>query len=361
VQRAVALVALTALAHMAGIEGRLEARTACGSWSVVASPQLSDGSLTAVVATSPTNAWAVGEHPGPSTVTQGLIERWNGTSWKELAPAIGEFTYLSDVDAISATDAWAVGTHIEPDSALAVHWNGRRWRVQVPSVPGSSFLDGVDMVSATDVWAVGGFSQHGSTRTLVLHYDGRAWKRVPSPNVGTASDVLVGVSAVPNTGRVWAVGSHGPGNVPLTERYRGTEWRAVPVRQPSRGWLGSVEALHPADVWAVGHTSGRALIEHWDGNRWTVARNQRRSGATKAFLFDVDAASGTGAWSVGQDSKGALIKHWDGTAWRVQKVPDTGARSGLAGVDVVPGTTEAWAVGHRGPLGKETGLIEHVC
>jgi hypothetical protein len=40
--------------------------------------------------------------------------------------------------------------------------------------------------------------------TLVLHWDGRTWARVPSPSPGTGSDLL-GVAAS-SAGNAWAVG-----------------------------------------------------------------------------------------------------------------------------------------------------------
>jgi hypothetical protein len=62
---------------------------------------------------------------------------------------------LSGVAATSASNAWAVG------GALILHWNGKTWK-RVPSPSSAAGLSGVAATSATNAWAVGGSS--GSTQ-----------------------------------------------------------------------------------------------------------------------------------------------------------------------------------------------------
>jgi len=45
-----------------------------------------------------------------------------------------------------------------------------------PGRPGG--LTGAAAVSPTDAWAVGSY---GTFKTLILHWDGTAWAKVPSP------------------------------------------------------------------------------------------------------------------------------------------------------------------------------------
>jgi hypothetical protein len=54
-----------------------------GGWSFQLSqnPGTASNQLSGVAATSLTNAWAVGSY-SDSTVYQTLVERWNGTAWK---------------------------------------------------------------------------------------------------------------------------------------------------------------------------------------------------------------------------------------------------------------------------------------
>ena len=48
----------------------------------------------------------------------------------------------------------------------------------------------------------------------------------------------------------------------------GTAWRQVP--SPANGILTGVAVVSPSSVWAVGFwtASGDAVIEHWDGTAW---------------------------------------------------------------------------------------------
>ena len=84
------------------------------TWTQVRTPSPAGGGyFNAVAATSPENAWAVGQSgPGPGTpsATTPLIERWNGRTWtiqRYQAPAGGG--HFTAVAATSPRNAWAVG------------------------------------------------------------------------------------------------------------------------------------------------------------------------------------------------------------------------------------------------------------
>src|SRR5204863_8090882 len=94
--------------------------------------------------------------------------------------------------------------------------------------------------------------------TLTLHWDGQAWTRIPSPNVGTFNDcsALLGVDAV-SSNDVWAVGyvdTTAPGTLTLIEHWDGAQWSIVPSPSVSNSTqqLNSVSAISSNDVWAVG-------------------------------------------------------------------------------------------------------------
>jgi hypothetical protein len=79
------------------------------------------------------------------------------------------------VAAVSARDAWAVGS-TSLGVPLIFRWNGRTWK-RVPS-PNPSPVEGTDLngvtaLSARNAWAVGGTR---AFRTLILHWNGSAWK-----------------------------------------------------------------------------------------------------------------------------------------------------------------------------------------
>jgi len=130
-------------------------------------------SLLAVAADSASSAWAVGLQ-FKNGVWQSLIERWNGTSWKNVrAPGPGPSTpsQLNSVTAISARDAWAVGSYGNSGArhTLIEHWNGKAWhRMPSPSPGVEASLFGAAS-SGTSVWSVGSFTSGGPVQTLAVH------------------------------------------------------------------------------------------------------------------------------------------------------------------------------------------------
>ena len=136
--------------------------------------------LAAVAATSATNAWAVGCTDGCPVGGTPLIERWNGTTWKQVAAPTTPYALynLAEV-ATSATSAWAVGGGgpVTSEAAATAHWNGRSWTLG-HGIPGAE-LTGVAATSATSAWAVGSTA---SGHTLILRWNGQTW-------TGTAGQV----------------------------------------------------------------------------------------------------------------------------------------------------------------------------
>src|SRR5262249_15054130 len=150
--------------------------------------------------------------------------------------------------------------------------------VQPPRI-GESRLDGVAVLSRCDAWAVGWWRPGTTAMTLAERWNGRVWKKVPSPTpAGSTQAELLGVSAV--SGRnIWAVGTYfdAAGAFTLIEHWDGTAWSQVASPTPggaggeASAALSSVAAASPKDVWAVGsyadlldHNTQKTLIEHWD-------------------------------------------------------------------------------------------------
>ena len=83
---------------------------------------------------------------------------------------------LAGVAATSASNAWAVGCancFTSTSKTLIVRWNGKDWRrVPSPGLPVSS-LSAVAATSASGAWAVGGT---GSGEILILRWNGAVWK-----------------------------------------------------------------------------------------------------------------------------------------------------------------------------------------
>lgn len=232
-------------------------------WSVVPSPNPSgtyDHYLYGVAAASADNIWAVGN----SDSSQTLIEQWNGSQWNiASSPSPGTTSNeLQGVTALSSKDAWAVGYYEDVNSSvsqtLIEHWDGSSWQVvPSPNPSGSLYNDlyGVAAVSANNIWAVGTYEDSGYTdQTLIEHWDGSSWQVVPSPDPSSQYNDLYGVAAI-SANNIWAVGYMAANRTTLIEHWNGTQWNVVPSANPgtNSNQLNGVVAVSSNNIWAVGY------------------------------------------------------------------------------------------------------------
>jgi len=268
---------------------------------------------------------------------------------------------LADVAATSASNAWAVGTTGRLRSKpLIVHWNGTAWK-QVPSpAPANSVLNGVAATSVTNAWAVG---STGAGKALIERWNGTAWAQVPSPAPGAFSG-LYGVAAV-SASSAWAVGVTGNSgsDKTLILRWNGMAWKQVSSPSPAGGaGLSGVAADSAGGAWAVGFNgpgaTNKTLILRWNGTAWKQVPSPSPGAPNPDTLRGVAAGSAGTAWAVGCTTcatasgfNGPLIEGWNGKAWAQTPTPGLGAPGGiLAGVAAISATS-AWAVG-----GTESGV-----
>lgn len=351
-------------------------------------PDVHGNALTAVSAASPTDAWAVGFQDANSSFNNGartLIEHFDGTSWQATPspnPNPGHCSSagfeLNGVFALTSTNAWAVGSQnvnatctslINP---LIVHWNGSAWTVsQSPALQssGNNNLNGVIAFSGNNAYAVG--YQTGpleATVTLVEHWDGNKWSVIPSPNANSTGNVLSGVTGS-GPKDIWAVGNQVAPNVPvktLTEHFDGHIWKVVPSPNPlesgslNQNVLLAAAEVTPADVYAVGCVLNEGqqiqetLIEHWDGQAWSVipSPNVSETQGSINVLTSVAAISGSNIYAFGYFSNAAmngqpqtLVEHFDGMAWSVVPSPSRPLASQLFGAFASAESNDVWSVG----------------
>jgi hypothetical protein len=290
-------------------------------WTVVSSASVPGLYVTSVSAASPSDVWIAGIKPSD----HGLTEHWDGHVWTVVAITNPNSYHneLRGVAAISPSDAWVVGEYQVmgiKDGTLIEHWDGHAWTVVPSPNPGneSSNLWGVSGVSPSDVWAVGYFNDD----TLTEHWNGQAWTVVPSPNTYYKDlDQLFAVSARTSSD-VWAVGSYGNSHFEhtLVEHWNGHAWKIIPSPQPpgnTANTLTGVSATSSSDAWAVGYSvkgdnSRSSFTEHWDGRVWTVIPSANPG--TTNELFGTSATSPSDAWAagfyVGTDHNGhTLLEH----------------------------------------------------
>jgi hypothetical protein len=213
-------------------------------WLLVELPEEIDGVLHDVVALSPDDVWAVGS-VGDATLSleRAMVLHWDGQAWAvvEVRRAIGGGrSALLDIDAVSPTDLWVVGyQHAQPaiirfdgeawsrsetDARVRLdaidafessevwavgdailRFDGTEW-TEVQGLPEDGGLLSVASIAGQDVWAAGSRqSDRGTTRALVLRWNGQRWAPVDGVAVG-GSDALTGLDALPD-GTILGVGT----------------------------------------------------------------------------------------------------------------------------------------------------------
>jgi hypothetical protein len=327
------------------------------TWTQVAPP--GGPALAAVVAPAVDDAWAFG--------SADIAEHWTGSAWhKVVMPPAAEFVGAA---AVSPNDIWAVGDKEQGGyaaHAVVAHWTGSKWHaVSSPPLRGYSRLVAVSALAQNDVWAVG-FSGHGTRkildRTLVVHWNGTVWKRLPTPNPtapGTPEDAvddpLYAVAAVSPTD-VWAVGSEyvqsgrHHTDQSLVLHWNGKKWSRVQSVNPGgparQSIFEGLTAPGQNDVWAVGRYGHRGrqlpLVEHWDGTRWHVVS------APGGPLAAAESVSAGGVWAAAGGGFGfnGDVVHWNGSAWNVVPTPTIRVFNEFDGI-AVRSLDDIWVVGVR--------------
>ena len=291
------------------------------AWSQVPSQNIGGranfNELNGVAATPTGSAWAVGYDFG-GAANQTLIEQWNGALFRRVAsPDPGgrsQNNVLTAVAATSGSNAWAVGTYLSrpANRTLIEHWNGHTW-TQVPSPSPSSnnnALTGVAATSAGNAWAVGYYISRAGYQTLIEHWNGATWTRVASPSPSSNDNFLTGVAAT-SVRNAWAVGYYFSGSSyqTLTEHWNGATWTHVasPNASGSGGFneLTGAVAISPGDAWTAGWyfdgTADQTLVEHWNGSSWRRMATPDVGGSSALnALYAISASSAGDAWAVGR-------------------------------------------------------------
>jgi len=362
---------------------------AMGMFEVVPSPSPNryGNVITAVDMAAPNDIWAVGfRNSSNVNESRTLTQHWNGTSWTTVrSPNPGtpitclpynSGNWLAAVAVESPNDVWAVGyqfsctTLIKP---LVLHWNGRRWsEVATPALnpEDNSALLGIVARAPDDIYAVGYHpAENLAVLTLVEHWNGEEWSVVPSPNLSPTGCILSGIAAAPN-GELWAVGDSVDADTTsiqtlVLHSVDGMNWEIVPSPNPlppdflQQNVLVAVTAPAPDDVTAVGylldfdHQRTLTLIEHWDGEEWSVvpSPNWNVNAGALNKLTSVSALATDNLYAVGFNNSGAggnfqtMIQHFDGEGWSIINSPVPGLSQQLWGVKAHPGSGAVWAGG----------------
>ena len=140
------------------------------AWAVVPmqQPGTNTPTIGAVTAISATDAWAVGEDIGATSAPGGstLIEQWNGAKWSIVpSPTPGADPGLTGVAARGSSDVYAVGNNLPSINGGAVQglilrWNGSTWSQDTDPTDGtySPLFAAATVPGTANEWAVGTLS-----------------------------------------------------------------------------------------------------------------------------------------------------------------------------------------------------------
>lgn len=210
-------------------------------------------------------------------------------------------------------------------------------------------------MSASAAWAAGDYYDYadGHSKTIILHWNGHSWERQDSPNPAGASGYLLGVTAF-SARSVWAVGStytspHASSGRTLILHWNGHRWsrQASPNVSTGTNALSAITATSPRNAWAVGQyntSTSHPLIVRWNGRSWSRQRSPNPAGTVT--LNAVTATSRSNAWAVGQDfGTSTLVLRWNGRSWHRQNSSGTSGPDDLYGVTATS-ASNMWAAGY---------------
>jgi|GEM_PF-5691425 len=214
-----------------------------------------------------------------------------------------------------------------------------------PGLRGAGLL-GVSCATGPLCFAVGAFDG-GS---FLERWTGHTWRRMA---VHRGAAPLGGISC---TSRSFCLIVGTTGKATLAEEWNGHSLSVAPtVSPPGPGTdlLNSVSCVTARDCWAVGathaaeNTPAAALIEHWNGHRFTLASASRHRG----YLTSVSCTGARGCWAVGSPN---ITEHFDGHRWQIVRLPATFNPYSPPGLSC-RAITQCWIVGQgnasppRGP------------
>lgn len=296
------------------------------------------------------SAWAFGADIGwRDDRADPTAFRWDGRRWRRSEIPAGH-AVITAAGGVSAADLW-VGT----SAGRLLHWDGRAWTI-VKRLAGMQITD-VQAIGPDDVWvfATGGPGSGG----VAWHRTAGGWTRTAMPFDFVNADAVA-------SDDIWAVGMVGETPRPVVGHYDGRAWRIVPtgLRQESGHAYSGITATRQG-IWITdsvnGFTevprSGRAgpveLTPHIDSvllhrdeqGRWSSERLLDKAGRWRDGVAPVPDGKG-GVWLLGStDVNGydsALVhRSADGRLTRTPVTPT----AELTSLARIPGTDRLLATG----------------
>jgi hypothetical protein len=283
------------------------------SWAAVG--QDLEVALLSVSGTAADDVWAVGAEAGKG----GVVLHYDGAAWARLPSGQGYDLWWAHAQARDRV--WISGA-----GATILRWDGKSFARQTTPGLAADTVFGIWGAVADDVWAVGG---RAGRYGFLWHFDGSSWVSVPLPD-----DVpLDAAGELPGLFKVWgrsaadvyAVGGHG-----LMLHYDSKAWKVVPTETTD-----TLFTVHgDADgVVVVGGASNGVVLD----------QNGKKVGPANAPLLQgvFKAADGT-TWVSGE--KGTIFRKKAGADWELISTDLTPTPMSLHAVWSDPGGS-VWSAG----------------
>ena len=234
-------------------------------------------------------------------------------------PKEAKSSSLAGVSCASSEACTAVGHYVNSSSVevpLAERLSGKTWKAQEPKIPTgakSSSLSGVSCASSEACIAVGHYLNSSSVEVpLAEKWNGTEWTiKEPKTPTGAKSSSLSGVSCTSSEACV-AVGHYVNSSsveVPLAEKWNGTEWTIKEPKTPTGAKSSSLsgvsctssEACVAAGRYVNSSSVEVPLAEKWTGSEWTIEEPKTPTGAKSSSLAEVSCTSSEACTAVGHD------------------------------------------------------------
>lgn len=251
--------------------------------------------LNAVSCSSSIACWAVGWTVVDDTGRKhSVLERRTGSRWTMVSVPLPRGTKHDELLGISCSSAdlcIAVGDYggTESDTnALAEIWDGSTWKTRDPQFAKSvnqSQLSDVSCAPGGGCTAVGSRPVHYDHEALAERWANDEWTIQPIPKAATPDGTILvpalTVVSCPSAIMCLAVGSDSEER-PTIEAWDGVRWRKVDYNLPRGADAVSLDGIACAGADACvavgretvrfdrfGNTADKALVESWDGKRWS--------------------------------------------------------------------------------------------
>lgn len=275
------------------------------AWSKVALPTAWRGGIAAIADSSATKAWALGMNSQDTKIAHLL--HWTGSGWHSMTMPTVSASIEGDINLAAAPGgrAW-MSLDGSANSSLLFAWNGQQWNAR--SYPCAQWACGIVALDAranSDAWAVGNYvTSSGSGGPMALHWTASGWHPTTVPYV--KDGYLTGVYAASVTS-AWAVGAIFNTATMLLYHWNGSAWKKVPtpagLTTPPLGDNVGVTGDGAGRIWLYGFgmpALGQAHYLRYDGHSWSMISDAPTLGLEEVQVRGFAPVPGTRTmWSVG--------------------------------------------------------------